>query len=127
MKGNIYLYAILILLLAIIVVLLVNFTSGLVPRSRGREGNTIYISQYSFGFSPDYIELKKDEAVMLKVKSQGGDHYFTLDQYGIRVPVSTGKEVTIPLVADKVGEFIYYDFLPGHNESGENGRLVVKP
>ncbi|GEM_PF-4966134 len=127
MKGNIYMYAMLIVLLAVIVVLLVNFTSGLIPRSKPREGSTIYISQYSFGFSPDRIDLKKGETVTLKVKSEGGDHYFVIDQYGIKTPVSPGKEVSISLNADKEGEFIYYDFLPGHNESGEHGLLAVKP
>jgi len=127
MKGNIYIYAMLIVLLAAIVVLIVNFTSGLIPRSRAREGSTIYVSQYSFGFSPDYIELKKGENVTLKVKSEGGDHYFVIDQYSIKTPVSPGKEVSINLYADKGGDFIYYDFLPGHNESGEHGLLAVNP
>ncbi len=127
MKGNIYMYAMLIVLLAVIVVLLVNFTSGLIPRSKAREGNMIYISQYSFGFSPDSIGLKKGENVTLKVKSEGGDHYFVIDQYNIKTPIIPGKEVSIDLNADKEGEFIYYDFLPGHNESGEHGLLTVKP
>ena len=127
MKGNIYIYAMLIVLLAAIVVLIVNFTSGLIPRSRARAGSTIYGSQYSFGFSPDYIELKKGENVTLKVKSEGGDHYFVIDQYSIKTPVSPGKEVSINLYADKGGDFIYYDFLPGHNESGEHGLLAVNP
>ena len=125
MKGNIYMYAMLILLAAIIVAVLLQLLSGIVPHT-GREGNVISISQFSFGFDPDHIELKKGETVTLKIKSAGGDHYFAIDQYGINVPVSPGKEVSINLTADKAGEFLYYDPLPGHNESGENGRLVVK-
>ena len=127
MKGNIYIYAMLIPLLALITIFLVNFTAGIVPgQGEGRQGNVIRITQYSFGFSPDYIELRQGESVTLRVKSTGGDHVFAIDQYGISVPVKSGQEASVLLVADRAGEFIYYDPTPGHNESGEHGLLAVK-
>ncbi len=128
MKGNIYLYAMLIPLLAIITIFLVNFTAGIVPgQSEGRNGNVISISQYSFGFSPDNIELKQGESVTLRVKSAGGNHVFAIDHFNISVPVKSGQEISVPLVADIAGEFIYYDPTPGHNDSGEHGLLAVRP
>lgn len=128
MKGNIYIYAMFIVVLAAITVVLVQFMHGFVPgQEAAREGNMIRITQFSFGFTPNYIELKKGESVMLKVKSAGGNHNFVLDQYSINTFVGDGKEVSIPLTADLEGEFLFYDNLPGHNESGENGLLVVKP
>lgn len=127
MKGNIFLYAVFILVLAVITVLLVQFMAGIIPGEKPREGDVIYISQYSFGFAPDYIELTKGETVTLKIKSAGGDHIFAIDQYGIRADVQHTKEVSVRLTADREGEFLFYDPLLGHNESGEHGLLLVKP
>ena len=119
-------YAMMILLVAVIIVVLLQIFHGIVPGQETREGNSISITQYNFGFSPNRLELRIDESVVLKVKSAGGDQIFAIDQFNIRETIKDQQEVSIPFVADKGGEFLFYDPTPGHNESGENGLLVVK-
>ena len=127
MKGNIYMYAMLVLLMAVIVAILVQFMANIVPTNQGRQGNIIHISQFSFGFAPNYIELRKGEKISLFIKNEGGRHQFFLPGFDIYIEVDSGKSATIPLTANKTGEFLFYDPLPGHNESGEFGTLVIKP
>jgi len=120
-------YAMLILVFAVIIVLLIQFIKGFVPgQELGREDNIIRISQFNFGFAPDRIELRQGETVTLIIKSAGGPQHFDIDQYGIHEDIPATGEAGIILSADKTGEFFYYDSTPGHNESGENGVLVVR-
>lgn len=127
MKGNVYMYAIMILVFAIIIVLLIQFIKGFVPgENSGRDGNIIKVSQFNFGFVPDRIELQRGERVILVVKSAGGLQHFDIDQYNVHEEIPAAGEKQITITAEKMGEFYYYDSTPGHNESGENGLLVVK-
>lgn len=81
-----------------------------------------------FRFSPDRIEVSRDELVRITVRSEDIAYSFTVDEYRVSRRVPAGGTATIELRADREGTFPFYSNLtsePGHAQM--RGTLVVRP
>jgi cytochrome c oxidase subunit 2 len=85
------------------------------------------ISARDFRFSPDRIEVLRDEVVKLTVKSEDIAYSFTIDEYRLSRRVPAGASTTFEFRADRAGTFPFYSNLS--SESGHaqmKGALVVR-
>ena len=60
------------------------------------------------GFSPDSITVNGGELVLLTVESIEGDHSFILYDFGINLPMPTGRKETVQFTATIIGTFEFY-------------------
>ncbi len=84
------------------------------------------LEAYRFGYSPDRLEVKKNDVVRILATSRDVPHGVFIKEYGINAVVKKGETTVIEFLADKPGEFdvicsIYCG--PGHREM--KAKLVV--
>jgi cytochrome c oxidase subunit II len=86
----------------------------------------IHITAKKFDFTPDNINLKKGEPVVLVVSSQDRKHGFNLRAFGIRADVNPGGTTRIRLTPDKTGKFTFScDVFCGEGHEDMTGTIVV--
>ena len=84
------------------------------------------INGSSFKYDPDTITVNKGDIVKIIFKDTDGRHNLLIDSYGITSKVlSSGKEESLEFIADKTGSFKMYCSLPGHEDNGMVGKLIV--
>jgi heme/copper-type cytochrome/quinol oxidase subunit 2 len=87
---------------------------------------TIEVVASSEGFRPKVLNVRKGDAVRLKVTSADGDHCFALDAWRIEKRVRAGAPTVIDVAPDKAGTFPFYCCVEaGPAAEREHGRLVV--
>ena len=80
-----------------------------------------------FDFSPDTIEVNKDDKVRLIVTSIDVPHGISIPEYGINERLDPGKPVKIEFTADKQGTFTAYcSVFCGSGHTNMKGKLIVK-
>lgn len=81
-----------------------------------------------FRFSPDRIEVARDDIVKLTVRSQDDVSYsLTIDEYRVSKRVPAGGAVTFEFRADREGTFPFYSNMTGDaRHSQARGQLVVR-
>jgi heme/copper-type cytochrome/quinol oxidase subunit 2 len=98
--------------------------AGALLRAQQRE---VSVSGNQFRYTPDRIEVQKDDLV--KITFTAGDiaHSFTIDEYRIAKRAGAGQSVTFEFRADRAGEYPYYCNL-SQDERCRNmrGTLVVR-
>lgn len=78
-------------------------------------------------FSPDRIEVSKDDLVKITFRAEGRPSSFVIDAYRIVKRAGGGQSVTFEFRADQPGTFPYYCNLTGDPECRNmRGTLVVK-
>jgi cytochrome c oxidase subunit 2 len=86
----------------------------------------IHITAKKFDFTPDNINLKKGEPVVLVVSSQDRKHGFNLRAFGIRADVNPGGTTRIRLTPDKTGKFTFScDVFCGEGHEEMTGTIVI--
>lgn len=77
--------------------------------------------------NPDLVLHQGETTQINLINGEGAEHDIVVDLYGVRSNrvVGKGASATISFVADKPGVFTYYCSVPGHRESGMQGRLTV--
>ncbi len=81
-----------------------------------------------FRFSPDRIEVARDDIVKLTVRSGDVAYSITIDEYRISKRVPAGGTVTFEFRADRQGSFPFYSNLTGDARHADTrGALVVRP
>jgi cytochrome c oxidase subunit 2 len=86
----------------------------------------IHITAKKFDFTPDNINLKKGEPVVLVVSSQDRKHGFNLRAFGIRADVNPGGTTRIRLTPDKTGKFTFScDVFCGEGHEDMTGTIVI--
>ncbi len=78
----------------------------------------------SRGFEPAQIAARKGETLKVWIRSADGEHCFALDALRIEKRVLPGKRVSVEIVPDRSGTFVFHDCLAPGNEA-LRGRLVV--
>lgn len=81
-----------------------------------------------FRFSPDRIEVMREDIVKLTARSEDVAYSVTIDEYRISKRVPAGGTVTFEFRADRQGAFPFYSNLtddPRHAQM--RGELVVRP
>jgi cytochrome c oxidase subunit 2 len=91
------------------------------------DSKKILITARQFSYEPDIIEAEYGETVMLTITSIDVGHGFALPDFGINTRVPPEESVTVTFVADKKGEFNFFN--PVYSGSGwknMTGKLIVK-
>jgi nitrite reductase (NO-forming) len=79
-------------------------------------------------FDTSELKAHAGELVALRLENQhGAPHSFDIDELGVHVPVSAGKQGLILFKAAKPGTYTFYCSVPGHRQAGMQGTLVVEP
>lgn len=80
-----------------------------------------------FAFSPNRIDVRKDDLVKVTFAARDMAHSFTIDEYRIAKRAGAGQSVTFEFRADRTGSFTYYCNL-SHDERcrGMKGTLTVR-
>lgn len=73
---------------------------------RAADPRVIEIVARRFQFTPSEITLKKDEPVVLRLKSEDVVHGLFLRQLGIDTTVSPDKETEVALTPHEIGKFV---------------------
>jgi len=76
------------------------------------------------------LNVHEGEIVQINlINGEGAEHDIVVDQYGVRSDRVVGKGASsiMSFTADRTGEFVYFCSVPGHRESGMQGRIQVEP
>lgn len=82
----------------------------------------------NFSFTPNVMEAKAGDTLMVKIVNVGGFHDFVIDELNVHSSdLSEGEEeiveVTIP--ADATGEYEFYCSIGNHRAQGMFGTLMI--
>ncbi len=79
-------------------------------------------------FSPDRIEVTRDDLVRITLRSEDAPVGFAIDAYRVAKRVAGGQAVTFEFRADRVGTFPFYCNITSDEACREmKGTLVVSP
>lgn len=81
----------------------------------------------SSGFSPERIEVVRDELVRVTIQGDAVTHSFNVDEYRIAKRIQAEGSTVVEFRADREGTFPFYCNLtsePGHDQ--KRGQLVVR-
>lgn len=78
-----------------------------------------------FFFDPKSISVKAGETVTITFTNSTGHHDFSIDELGLRQPISAGGSVTITAPSTP-GRYAYYCSIGAHRTLGMEGTLVVE-
>lgn len=74
----------------------------------------------------DVIEAQANQPLRLTLRNDGAlDHNFEILELGISVLLPPGETEVIEFVVDRNGVFSYLCSIPGHDEAGMLGELVI--
>jgi len=77
-------------------------------------------------FTPNRIDVSKNDLVTVTLKSEGGPHSFAIDAYRVMKRAGAGETISFEFRADQVGRFEYYCSLSGDPQCRTmKGTLVV--
>ena len=88
----------------------------------------ITLTARNYAFSPDRIEIIKDDLVSLTIEGADQVHSFAIDEFRIAKRIAAGTTVTIEFRADRAGSFTYYcNIAADPGCKAMRGTLVVSP
>jgi plastocyanin len=89
---------------------------------------SVTVTASEFKFSPATINATAGQTVNLTVVNSGAVvHTWVLDQGNVKVSVNSGQTVTQSFTAPSTpGTYKFYCDVPGHQEAGMIGQLIVK-
>jgi heme/copper-type cytochrome/quinol oxidase subunit 2 len=91
------------------------------------ERRDLTITAKDYRFSPNRIEVSRDDLVRLTVKSEDVAYGFTIDDYRVSKRVPAGGSVVLELRADREGTFPFYSNMTSDARHGQmRGELVVR-
>ena len=91
------------------------------------ERRDITITAKDFRFSPNRIEVSRDDLLRLTVKSEDVAYGFTIDDYRVSKRVPAGGSVVLELRLDREGTFPFYSNMTSDaRHSQMKGELVVR-
>jgi cytochrome c oxidase subunit II len=94
--------------------------------SLGAPEKIIQITARRFEYSPSQITLKKDEPVVLEIKSEDVKHGFSLPDFSLRSDVPPGETARVRFTPDKTGEFTFVcDIFCGSGHEDMQGTVKV--
>ncbi len=94
---------------------------------RAADPRVVEIVAKRFQFTPDQVTLKKDEPVILRLRSEDVTHGFFMKKLGIDATIEPGKTVDVPLTPREAGRFITIcDHFCGAGHGNMKMTLVVE-
>jgi len=91
------------------------------------ERRDLTITAKDFKFSPNRVEVGRDDLLRLTVKSEDVAYGFTIDEYRVSKRVPAGGSVVLELRADREGTFAFYSNMTSDSRHSQmRGELVVR-
>jgi cytochrome c oxidase subunit 2 len=91
------------------------------------ERRDLTITAKDYRFSPNRIEVSRDDLLRLTVKSEDVAYGFTIDDYRVSKRVPAGGSVVLELRLDREGTFPFYSNMTSDNRHAQmRGELVVR-
>ncbi len=98
---------------------------GVYPPNQGQVEFTITARQFSF--TPNRINVKHGQKVILHIKSIDVAHGFALPEFGIEEELLPNEQKDIEFIADRKGNFSFVcNVICGHQHSSMVGNIIVK-
>jgi cytochrome c oxidase subunit 2 len=76
------------------------------PRAAAEEPRVVEIVAKRFQFTPSEVTLKKDEPVILRLRSEDVTHGFYMKKLGIDATIAPGQTTDVPLTPHEAGRFV---------------------
>jgi cytochrome c oxidase subunit II len=94
----------------------------------GDSDPVVRVEAKRFVFTPDTIELKVGQPVVLELVALDRTHGFAIPDLGVRTDVPVGQPVRIRVIPQKAGRFEFHcDVFCGSGHEEMSGVLVVNP
>jgi cytochrome c oxidase subunit II len=98
-----------------------------VAQDQAPERRDVTITARDFRFSPNRIEVGRDDLLRLTVNSEDVAYGFTIDDYRVSKRVPAGGSVVLELRADREGTFPFYSNMTSDARHAQmKGELVVR-
>ena len=75
---------------------------------RAQQTREVSVAGNQYAFSPDRIEVQRNDLVKVTFTASDMAHSFTIDSYRIAKRAGAGQSVTFEFRADQPGEHVYY-------------------
>lgn len=96
--------------------------------SSSQQDRSIDLIGLDFRFTPDTINVVEGETVLINFTNPDVvPHLIDLPDFTQHIALPPGGEFTLEFVADKTGSFPFVCSVPGHEEAGMIGLLIVVP
>ena len=90
--------------------------------------DSVTLTARNYAFTPNRIEIIKDDLVSLTIEGADQVHSFAIDEFRIAKRIAPGNTVTIEFRADRAGSFNYYcNIAADPGCKAMRGTLVVAP
>ena len=77
-------------------------------------------------WSSDLIEAEAGQPIELTITNTGAlDHDFVIEELDLDILLAPGQSETITFVVDEAGTYEYICNIPGHQDAGMVGNLVI--
>lgn len=119
------------ILLAIGLFLVVIGRMGLLNGLRRGETavpNAIHLTAQEMRFGQDEIRLKVGQTVTFTLENKDlYAHSFDADDFDVHTAMPANSQVTASFTATRPGTFDFYCGVPGHEQAGMIGKIIVEP
>ncbi len=93
----------------------------------GESERVIKITAQKFHYTPNKIVLKKNQPVVLVIRSKDRLHGFHIEEMGIRKDIEPGEAIRVSFTPEKAGEFTFQcDIFCGGGHGEMSGTMIVK-
>jgi len=101
--------------------------AGALPTLRAADApRVIAVHARRFTYSPNTIQLKRGEPVVLELTTEDTMMGFNAPDFGVRADIPLGAVVRVPLTPEKAGRFTFLcDVFCGSGHEEMSGTLVV--
>lgn len=92
------------------------------------QGRAIPVTAELWKFTPNVIQAKQGEEIILQITGISGTHGFSVPELGINATIIQGQTVSVALPTDKPGTFDFRCSVPcgiGHQDM--KGQIVIAP
>ena len=104
--------------------------ASVVQREKLPEGTIELSISSSEGFSPNTFTVRRGQKVTLALTSKKGSHTFAFKDpllAAVSLNAKEGQTSAVNFVApEKSGEYVFRCDLPGHEDNGEVGKMIVE-
>ena len=77
-------------------------------------------------WNPVTIEAKVNQPIEITVRNDGAlDHVFAVEELEINILLSPGDVEVVDLTVDHAGTILYICTIPGHEEAGMIGQIII--
>jgi uncharacterized cupredoxin-like copper-binding protein len=106
--------------------ILIFFTLGLASCSIEVEAKAVSLIAEDIVWNQSLIEAQVGQEVQVTIRNDGAlDHSFVIDELDINVHLSPGEIDNFSFVLNEAGNYDFICGIPGHEEVGMVGEIVI--